>query len=67
MSGIGRYLENILIFLDYDNIEYILFGKKEKIEKYNKADHIYTNESPFSRKGLFDKVFKKTKQMNLFD
>ncbi len=66
LSGIGRFLENLLEFLDYSKFEYVLFGKKEKIDKYTKASHVYVNESPFSKSGLFNKAFKITKNFDYF-
>ena len=66
LSGIGRYLENLLEYLDYDKYDYVLFGKEEQLKKYKKAKHIYTNESPFSKKGLLNKVFKVTKTFDWF-
>lgn len=53
MSGIGRFLENILENLDFSKNEYTLLGKKELIEKYQGVNYIYDNNSPFSPKSLF--------------
>ena len=66
LSGIGRFLENILKHFDFSKNEYTLFGKKEKIENYKNANLVYTDESPFSKKGLFNKAFKITKKMDYF-
>ena len=66
LSGIGRFLFGILDNLDYDKNEFYLFGKEELLKKYSKAKIINTDLSPFSKKGLFDKAFKITKECDYF-
>ncbi len=58
MSGIGRFLENILANLDFNKNKYTLLGKKELIEKYKGVNYIYDNNSPFSPKSLFKTNYK---------
>jgi glycosyltransferase involved in cell wall biosynthesis len=52
LSGIGRFLENLLVNLDNKRYKYILLGKKELVEKYN-LDYIIDNSNPYSLKGIF--------------
>ncbi|MGE4320076.1 MAG: glycosyltransferase family 4 protein [Acholeplasmataceae bacterium] len=65
MSGISRYLSGILTNIDYSMHDYYLIGDREKIVNLPyKANHIYTDHSPFSIRGLF--LFP-TKQVNKLD
>lgn len=59
MSGIGRFLEGILRFFDYDKFDTYLLGKKEKIEQYQKCKYIYDETSPFSPKAILKNKNKK--------
>lgn len=52
LSGIGRFLENLLDNLDNNKFKYTLFGKKELVEKYN-LDFIVDDSNPYSIKGIF--------------
>ncbi len=63
-SGIGRYLECLLENFDFNKFEYILWGKKELIEKYTNCKYIYDDKSPFSVKGLLKSP---TKEINKAD
>lgn len=53
MSGIGRFLESILEYLDFNKFEYTLWGKKENVMKYPGCKYIYDDSTPFSAKSLF--------------
>ena len=64
LSGIGRFLEGILDNLDFKKFEYILWGKKELIEKYYNCKYIYDDKTPFSAKSLFKSP---TKEINKAD
>lgn len=64
LSGIGRYLEGLLDNFDFNKYEYILWGKKELVEKYKNCKYIYDSLSPFSAKSLFKSP---TKEINKAD
>jgi glycosyltransferase involved in cell wall biosynthesis len=51
LSGIGRFLENLLVNLNVEKYKYTLLGKKELVEKYN-LDYIVDNSNPYSLKGI---------------
>lgn len=51
-SGIGRVLEGILDNLDYDKNQYILIGKKEKLEQYHPFSIFVDDTDPFTKEGL---------------
>lgn len=53
MSGIGRFLENILENLDYEENSFTLLGKESQITKYKNVDYIFDEKSPYSKGALF--------------
>jgi glycosyltransferase involved in cell wall biosynthesis len=52
LSGIGRFLENLIMNLDKNRFCYTLLGKKELVAKYN-LDYIVDDTNPYSLKGIF--------------
>ncbi len=60
-SGIGRVCEGILDALDFDAHEFYLIGRREQLEKYEKAKIIIDETDPYSLAGLrsFDKKLNK--------
>lgn len=65
LSGIGRFLESLLDYLDFNKFEYILWGKKELVEKYPNCKYIYDDLSPFSPKALFKSPTKEINKANI--
>ncbi len=53
MSGIGRFLENILDNLDFSKHTYTLIGKEEYLKKYQGVTYLIDDRSPFSKSSLF--------------
>lgn len=52
LSGIGRFLENLLANLNKSKFDYTLLGKKELVNKYD-LNFIEDNSNPYSIKGMF--------------
>lgn len=67
LSGIGRYLEGLMDYIDFDKDEYYLLGKKDVLDKINKKfTPIYTDLSPFSAKSLFKTPVKQINECDVF-
>lgn len=67
LSGIGRYLEGLMDYIDFDKDEYYLLGKKEVLDKINKKfTPIYTELSPFSAKSLLKTPVKQINECDVF-
>lgn len=65
MSGIGRFLEGILMMLPKGH-SYVFWGNENQIKSYHlEGEIVACDSSPFSPKGLFTNV-KKLNQCDLF-
>ena len=66
-SGIGRHIEGILDYLDYEKDDFLLIGKKEVLDKTNyPARRIYCESHPFSVSGLKDFPVKEVNECDYF-
>lgn len=66
-SGIGRHIEGILDYLNYEKDEFVLIGKKEVLDKTSyPARKIYCESHPFSVNGLTDFPVKEVNKCDYF-
>ena len=56
MSGIGRFLRNIISNIDFKKNNYIMWGKKKDIKCFENLEYIIDEISPFSSKSMFTKA-----------